>query len=789
VSLEHHVRIEAEAIRALRAASIHERVLLVEAGPGWGKTTAARMAFPTARYIEVPPGRRRGAFHNALLNEFGFSPSDAGSVVARLGKDNASVTQSVLAGIPPRTWLIVDDVQRLDDDGADLVAALVESQELHLVLLGRSMSSLPTGAWMSRGLAGMPFGPDTLAFRIEHIDELFTDLSYSPELLNAIVTTFAGWPLAATLAASMLRRGHSSERIVADLGDGVATAAATIVRDLSVPERGLLVEAALMSTYGIAATSGHLGLLRRLGFAESATGLHEVLASTLMKSVDAVQRAAIAQAMSVDHAEPSAVFSLLAAEAPDALHDRAWDLLAPLHDRYDAVTLAKLAIHRSVHAAAAATARCFLLALSSRFEEAVAIAHQVIDDAVAHSAETALRLARTMLMGGKGNFAIPALRRIEDQSIGVRVYRDALIGSILGEREHLVAAVDLASKHDNAYLIAFASVYVAYAAATLGHLEDAEGFAARGADAARAAGSIILEARALKIRYGVAQLRANLDLAAVHVGRLISLQSLVADPHERSTDLVAALSIEVMAGRPGRALAFDAEIRKIGHSWIGMESYVVCRAIMDAWEGNLLPASDRLATYANAVAESLRRVPLSLAALLATAAGATERGTDLLRQIPPMQQSNGTFAQAHQEMAVSFEALALCLLNRKAEATRRLAPTPKTPLGAVFIESARTFVGHGDAGAYAEQMRGKGFDGMALMIEACSVDAAPHQVLSRAERSVLSYLASGLDAARIAALTGRSPHTIKNQRRSIISKLSAANTLEAIAIARRLGII
>ena len=61
--------------------------------------------------------------------------------------------------------------------------------------------------------------------------------------------------------------------------------------------------------------------------------------------------------------------------------------------------------------------------------------------------------------------------------------------------------------------------------------------------------------------------------------------------------------------------------------------------------------------------------------------------------------------------------------------------------------------------------------------------------LSRTERSVLSYLASGMDAPRIADLTGRSLHTIKNQRRSIISKLGAGNTVEAVAIARRLGLL
>ena len=106
----------------------------------------------------------------------------------------------------------------------------------------------------------------------------------------------------------------------------------------------------------------------------------------------------------------------------------------------------------------------------------------------------------------------------------------------------------------------------------------------------------------------------------------------------------------------------------------------------------------------------------------------------------------------------------------------------------VFVEAARRYAVVRDVAAYAETMRAAGLSGIAMMAEACE-HADERTPLSRAERSVLSYLASGMDAPHIASLTGRSLHTIKNQRRSIISKLGAGNTVEAVAIARLLGLL
>ena len=761
----------------------------MEAGPGWGKTTAVRAAFPSAHYIEVPSGARPSAFHVALLSALGFSSADAGSIVARLGPDADGVTRSIVAAVPARATLIIDDIQRLDASGAQLVEALVETQDTHLVVVGRSMAVLPVGSWMSRGLVSMPFGPDTLAFRTEHVAEMFGELPYSPALATAIVSTFAGWPIAASLAASLLRRGYPSDHVVSQLGDGVATIAGSALAELPASERTLLIEIALLSAYGIVPTTDHLGLVRRLGFPESATGLHEIIVTAVLKSVGASERSDIAEQTPLDHGDPSAIFALLSAEAPHTLRERSWNLLAAMHDRYDRSTLERVAAHHKVPPAAAAAARAFLLVFASQFEEAATIGERILGEVARHSQDATLRLARAMAYGGRGPAAVPILLAMSPAQPGILVHRECLLGNILGERERLTVAMDAATGCGDLSLIAFTAIHAAIVAARNGELDEAEGLAARGEDAARAIGSVLLEARALKIRYGIATLRANFDLAAVHVGRLVSLQALVGDPNERASDLVAALEIEVLAGRTARAAAYDKEVRKIGHGWLDMETYVVCQAIMDSWNGLMLSGADRLAAFASAAPDNLQRLPLSLGAFLAAAGGGIDRAAELLRRLAPVAApSPDPFSLAHQEMASSFAAMAEVLLDRMSAATARLKLEPRTAFGGVFVRAARRYVAHRDIAAYAETMRSAGLAGVAMLAEACGLDSE-RTPLSRTERSVLSYLASGMDAPHIASLTGRSVHTIKNQRRSIISKLGAGNTVEAVAIARRLGLL
>ena len=63
------------------------------------------------------------------------------------------------------------------------------------------------------------------------------------------------------------------------------------------------------------------------------------------------------------------------------------------------------------------------------------------------------------------------------------------------------------------------------------------------------------------------------------------------------------------------------------------------------------------------------------------------------------------------------------------------------------------------------------------------------RLLSERERSVLALVANGTKSKDIAGVLNISPHTVNRHRQNILYKLQAANSTEAISIARDLGLI
>jgi hypothetical protein len=403
--------VEVGAVRALRAAALHERVLVVEAGPGWGKSTAVRAAFPDALYVEVPAGARAGAFEAALLVALGLSAADAGSIVARTDADATAVLRAVLAAHERRP-IVIDDIQRLDLNGAGLIEALVEAQTVRLVIVGRSLSVLPIGTWVARGFVGMPFGPDVLALRSEHVTELFSGLPAGDDLLRDVTSTYAGWPLAGAIAAAALRRGDATAQVREQLAEGIASIAASVLDGLDDEAKALLVESAVRAAYGLSPTAAGLAQIRQLALPESQSGLHELFVAAVLKSALPAVRAAVARRTGAPNDDPSALYALLCTEAPDALYQRAWQLLAPLHDRYDRSTLERIASDPHVDAAVAAAARSFVHVFASQFDRAASEAEPVFETIAARDAHTALRVARSLVHAGRAVACVGVLQNM-----------------------------------------------------------------------------------------------------------------------------------------------------------------------------------------------------------------------------------------------------------------------------------------------------------------------------------------------------------------------------------------
>lgn len=132
-------------------------------------------------------------------------------------------------------------------------------------------------------------------------------------------------------------------------------------------------------------------------------------------------------------------------------------------------------------------------------------------------------------------------------------------------------------------------------------------------------------------------------------------------------------------------------------------------------------------------------------------------------------------------------------------AARQIEPPPRVVVLTAF-DSTREIERATRAGASGFVRKGEPlrvlFDTLRLVAAGKSVTPAPQGdppdpgiSLSPRERQVLEALAEGMDTAAISAAMNVSPHTTRNQVKAVLAKLGAGSRLEAVAIARRLGLL
>jgi DNA-binding NarL/FixJ family response regulator len=83
----------------------------------------------------------------------------------------------------------------------------------------------------------------------------------------------------------------------------------------------------------------------------------------------------------------------------------------------------------------------------------------------------------------------------------------------------------------------------------------------------------------------------------------------------------------------------------------------------------------------------------------------------------------------------------------------------------------------------------RGYGRVVVAVRDAALRRAHRGILTAAEREVLHALAEGMNAPAIALETGRSVHTIRSHTSAIISKLGAHGRGDAVARARKLGLI
>jgi DNA-binding CsgD family transcriptional regulator len=158
---------------------------------------------------------------------------------------------------------------------------------------------------------------------------------------------------------------------------------------------------------------------------------------------------------------------------------------------------------------------------------------------------------------------------------------------------------------------------------------------------------------------------------------------------------------------------------------------------------------------------------------------------EAIRSLGRARAADPAFEKRHRRLARVAVAVACLLLGDNVRAARILRTNEMASSHGEerLIEVATS----GDAGSAQHWLRA--FADLFGAAFAARRAGEPEVPLTTAEFEVLRLLAAGYGAQRIARESGRSVNTIYNHTRAILSKFDAQRTAEAVAIARRIGML
>ena len=778
-------------------AALEYRIAVVQAPAGWGKTTAVRAAL-----AEVPHMWRDAATMN--LEE----PASPGSLV------------------------VVDDLQAAPGGAAGVcaIAAMADRfTSTRWVFVSRQPAGLPISAWIARGEAGAPVGLRDLSLSAREIRQAAKSrgLRVDEAAMRFLAGVAGGWPVAVTFALSALERSPSDLPRAAATTQRLLSAyvAADMFAGLDDDRLDLLSQCALLGAFDEA-------LLTAVGREEASAdlqwlagaavpfyeeknrvSLHPAFAPFAIARIPAKERrsralgaaAALRAAGLIGRA-----FDLVREHAPDAalaqlrqeglalLDAGCWDgvegavrALPHAMRRDDPIVLC---IRADLEAHAGAPLRANLL-----YERAT---NRASSPAV--GAAVGRRRALHYLNQGKAE-ALDAIRPALDvgsdiertDARGIYAMTLAFAGDFDAARREGLRAVASATELDDEALLARSMHRMSYVEYQTGNIPDAEKHAREAARLAERAGAWFHFFCAQTILYSTAVgARDDHDAALRHARRMARAAERMGNRRQRLFALGAEYILEVERGRRERALAIESEMspRAIREQL----DCLVAFATRLSWDGDFSKGYRSLAMLDDRVLDASERRHWNAALAMFAAFAGEERNASLRLRACGTVSSSGALENAMSNViADCFAALAQIVLGHAGAAVRRLprdAPTSQTRALASFARDLAALgpsLGTGTAARALQRLRAEHQEGLADAVAAAL--AARYDgsgtTLTQAETRVLAELARGRSAKAIAEKHARSIHTIRNQIKAAMRKLGASGSLEAIARARRLGLL
>lgn len=740
----------------------------------------------------------------------------------------------------------IDDLHVAEGDPqvTAFLAALVESTQNRWIVASRSVLDLPVASWLAYALCGLAIDQDDLGFTLDEAAENARNfrIALRREELEQILELTERWPTALGFALQTSTRSADLRHLTSRTREMTYQyLAQQVFKTLLPAERDLLLRTSLLHEIDV-------DLLEACGFVNAGAIVEALrrrvsfmyrVESTIYRYHDLFRDFLVSELGTHPECDARAVVLAVARVREDAgdlaealllytrvkektsigrlLRDGGLRLLD--RGRLDLVGAA-LALF-DPGAVAADAALLLLQARSVRLLGEYDRASDLFAQALGIAGDAPVRTDIVL------EYAVHLVTRDTARAIGLL---ESLAGAEIVDREHralrasMLAVAYTFERTRQSEAIAMRDESVRYAeglvsqdaaakvyqraalvSVNCGRVAETRTFADRAIRLSREAASFVQAAAAYSTLYTLA-LDVEDDVAAAlgYLEQMAECTAQAGDIDGRIYALGAAFELQAQQGNLEAMDAIEKELDEA--QWTRQEFiFLLLRrshALRAAWVGNfgyahkvLEPAVQKVTDlHQRAMSLSQYALYLALDGKPERAQTATEESLALMRR----DRSAGIGAKIRNEV-VLFGCLAALAAGRRALSTQRRREFQRdvyAPMLAefdAFVAALEIEAPPLVADRALDRMRKLGYGGFArvcdVVRQAVGGTSDENEALTATEIEVLRFFADGRSSKEVAALSGRSAHTVDTHARAIVRKLHCRSRHEAIAIGRRIGII
>jgi len=821
-------------------AALRFRIARIQAGAGWGKSTAARAACTgrSVRWIEVRDApAESGALAFLLADAFALSRVALAKLLKEARNDDdvrALVEWFCAHRLDLEPLLAIDDLHLLVEDHLSmaLLAALIERlHEARWLLISRRALPMPWGDWLASGDASLAVVADDLALEPEEARALLAQ--QAPHLdegaLRAALSLADGWPIVLRFAQRAAERAGdlialqamTREMAFAYLAEQFTSESPQQWRELAlIATFARWIDAPLLERCGVANPHAAMRWLRESAFpihdAPTRISLHDLATEAIVRSATAQERSGILLRLIAALAEcdragealdlartyaPERIDTLLAKEGFGLLDAGRWESVEQaLHAvsldrrRADPMLLGVRAALEAFHGNVDRSERLYIAAIRAcsdpEFHSALSRRLSLLYINLARP--EALAVIAPVIDEGS------AMSRADARSIHALAL--VVTGNLEEAWREVCAALDDVSIEGEEALVARVSMRAAWVAFHCDLPADAERIAMRALEMARRLGDDALQAMLYSILSSLSvTFHDDLDRAYQYAFEMEA--SAERDGNRQIAEHARRLrfSIAIECGSEERAATVSATIDSGGKIYRSDFFYAFATATRLGWDRHFSEAARRLASCIGEIHNaSEARALVATTAMFLAFAGDRDEAIATIERAKSAPPRTTAIDRNFDIVARTHLAIAEIFVGRPSLALRHLPQRVARAWDRALCETARSIAlaspAHAENERYAAlaALEAAGRRGFARLLRAALGTLQPRlpvtagsPTLTEAEMEILRALDRGLSPKQIAESSGRSVATVRAHLRSIFRKFDASNRIEALAIAKR----